>query len=434
MREYAGISLRRVVESSDPITRRLGPRRCFGRRRGTVGRPAGTAATRAGYSPRARSSTVTCRRRLPSVCDPIDAGVRAEDDDARLVPVFAARPADIGERLDRVRCRRRSFSDAVCEEPSCLESADQNGLSSAAVPGNARPASLSSGLTQSTGPVDDRSVYDQPAVRRQPRPGRAVVRRTDVTELREAPRQAPGVERQHCRGAPRRHRKDTTARIPPYRSLSRRGRSSAPWHGRPSDGAGGPEHSGERVLEFAGGGDISPQDRHASRARRSARSMSGNRAADRAAASAARVCAARTSAARPLDRQAAGEEIEQQHAEAVDIARWRMPGCPRTARAPCRAACPTDLGVLPGVERPRAAEVHQDDAPADLAHDVVRLDVAVQQAGGVERRQRAAQIDADAGHFARAHRPALADHRGERLALDELHPDADLLRRPRSAP
>ena len=45
----------------------------------------------------------------------------------------------------------------------------------------------------------------------------------------------------------------------------------------------------------------------------------------------------------------------------------------------------------------------------------------------MQRGQRAAQVDADAGHFPRAHRTGVADHRGQRLALDELHPDADLL-------
>ena len=45
----------------------------------------------------------------------------------------------------------------------------------------------------------------------------------------------------------------------------------------------------------------------------------------------------------------------------------------------------------------------------------------------MERRQRAAQIDADAGDLASTHRTSLADHGGQRLPLDELHPDADLI-------
>ena len=80
-----------------------------------------------------------------------------------------------------------------------------------------------------------------------------------------------------------------------------------------------------------------------------------------------------------------------------------------------------------GRQRLRPAEVHQDDSAAELAHDVVRLDVAVQQAGGVKRGQRAAEIDPDAGRLARTHRSGNADHRGQRLALDVFHPDSDLL-------
>jgi hypothetical protein len=79
----------------------------------------------------------------------------------------------------------------------------------------------------------------------------------------------------------------------------------------------------------------------------------------------------------------------------------------------------------PRHQRLRAAEIHQHRAPAGLAHHVVRLDVAVQQPGGVEGGERAAEIDADAGHLASAQRPGVADHRAQGPPFDAVHPDAD---------
>ena len=61
-----------------------------------------------------------------------------------------------------------------------------------------------------------------------------------------------------------------------------------------------------------------------------------------------------------------------------------------------------------GVAQLAGAEVHQDDAAALLAHHVLRLDVAMDEAGAVDGGERAAQILADERRFARAERrPAL---------------------------
>ncbi len=117
-----------------------------------------------------------------------------------------------------------------------------------------------------------------------------------------------------------------------------------------------------------------------------------------------------------------GDEIEQQHAEAVEIALHR------------RALAAENLGRE--VERRpdeavgagkllAGAEIHEHQAPAALAHDVLGLDVAVQQPGAVHRRQRRAQIQADEGRFARAKWPARLNGLLERLAAHELHPQAD---------
>ena len=45
----------------------------------------------------------------------------------------------------------------------------------------------------------------------------------------------------------------------------------------------------------------------------------------------------------------------------------------------------------------------------------------------MERRQRTAEIDANAGDFTRAERTVLADHPRQRLAVDVFHPDAGLV-------
>ena len=140
-------------------------------------------------------------------------------------------------------------------------------------------------------------------------------------------------------------------------------------------------------------------------------------------------CASRTSPERrALDRMASREQVEQQDAEAVDLARRRRRApLEQLGRHVERRAEQVARRRAFGVAR--AAEVHQDDAAADLAHHVVRLDVAVQEAGGVQRGERPAQVEPDARRLARAHRALRIDEVGERAALDELHPDAGQRRR-----
>ena len=116
------------------------------------------------------------------------------------------------------------------------------------------------------------------------------------------------------------------------------------------------------------------------------------------------------------------DQVEQQHAQAVQIALHRG------------ALAAEDLGreVERRADEPigarqlfAGAEIHQDDAAAALAHDVLRLDVAMQQAGAVHRRERRTQIEADEGRLAGAERASRLDGLLERLAAHELHPQAD---------
>ena len=71
------------------------------------------------------------------------------------------------------------------------------------------------------------------------------------------------------------------------------------------------------------------------------------------------------------------------------------------------------------------AEIHQHQPAVVGHHDVLRFDIAVQEAGRVDRRHRAAQLDADPCDLRRRKRRALAERLFERAALDELHPQAD---------
>ena len=86
-----------------------------------------------------------------------------------------------------------------------------------------------------------------------------------------------------------------------------------------------------------------------------------------------------------------------------------------------------------GRELGAGAEVHEDRAAALLAHHVLRLDVAVDEAAAVDRGERLAEIDADGRRFLGAQRTAGAQLVFHRAAVDELHPQADEVVRPLDA-
>ena len=117
------------------------------------------------------------------------------------------------------------------------------------------------------------------------------------------------------------------------------------------------------------------------------------------------------------------EEVEE-HAERVDVARWRRRGAehPFGRQVQRRASQPPRVGTD---QRLAGAEVHQHDASAALAHHVVRLQVGVDVSLGVDRDQRAAQLPADGRGFLGAHGAVPLDFGRERPAVDELHPQAD---------
>ena len=70
------------------------------------------------------------------------------------------------------------------------------------------------------------------------------------------------------------------------------------------------------------------------------------------------------------------------------------------------------------------AEIHQDDPAAFFAHDVLGLDVAVDQPGTMHGPQRAANVPADQRGLLGAHAAVLAQNPVEVLTVDEIHPHA----------
>ena len=123
----------------------------------------------------------------------------------------------------------------------------------------------------------------------------------------------------------------------------------------------------------------------------------------------------------------AGDEVIEQDAETVNVAPHRgllllqHLGCEIEGRAGQIRPCVV-------LEVSASAEVHEDDAPVFGAHHVVRLDVPMQQAGAVHRRHRATELETYADSFGGADHLSLVEDLLERVAVNELHPQADLIR------
>ena len=119
--------------------------------------------------------------------------------------------------------------------------------------------------------------------------------------------------------------------------------------------------------------------------------------------------------------------MEQQDAEAVDVALRRGVGAGEHFRREVerRAGDRRGLDRLVVLEQQAGAEVHQHQAAAFFADDVLRLDVAMDEAGGVDGGERPAQVLAEQRGFAAAERALPLEQLLERVAADELHPQPD---------
>ena len=121
------------------------------------------------------------------------------------------------------------------------------------------------------------------------------------------------------------------------------------------------------------------------------------------------------------------DEVEQHHAQRVDVALRRGAGSlEKLGRHVDRG--PSDMGPIRRfgqLQRPARAEVHQDNSAALLAHDVLGLDVAVDEALAVDGRHGKAELDSDVRGLLRTVRPLVRDHVVKRRSVDVLHRNAD---------
>ncbi len=117
----------------------------------------------------------------------------------------------------------------------------------------------------------------------------------------------------------------------------------------------------------------------------------------------------------------------QEHAKAVDVGRFAGGRTIEDLRCDVqrRSREVRQSRARIAVDFASGPEVHQHDAATLLADDVVGLHVPVEEARGVQRRKRTTQIDADGRGFARAERAARVQQLLERLAAQQLHPEAD---------
>ena len=127
--------------------------------------------------------------------------------------------------------------------------------------------------------------------------------------------------------------------------------------------------------------------------------------------------------------------MKEQHAEAVDVTLHGRGPPARTPRERGTAACRPAVGSP--APRPSSSPVPKSISttrPPVLAHDVLRLDVAMHEAGAVHGRQRAAQIEADERRLL-----ALRTRRAPRSTASSVRPRTNSIHRPtrpsmRSAP
>ena len=120
-----------------------------------------------------------------------------------------------------------------------------------------------------------------------------------------------------------------------------------------------------------------------------------------------------------LDAALAREHLVEHEAEREQVALHRhRPARQLLGRHVGRRAGPR---VRPVVGRPRDAEIGEAHVPLAVDHHVRRLEVAVQHATFVRRRQAGAQLPRHLDRLVLRQPPDAAQQRGEVLAVDVLH-------------
>jgi hypothetical protein len=92
------------------------------------------------------------------------------------------------------------------------------------------------------------------------------------------------------------------------------------------------------------------------------------------------------------NREFAGHEIEQEHAHAVEIRLDRRGLAFENLGREIQRRAHEPRGAAAAAQLLAGAEVHDDDASALFAHDVLGFDVAMEQAHRVDRRQRRTDV------------------------------------------
>jgi hypothetical protein len=107
----------------------------------------------------------------------------------------------------------------------------------------------------------------------------------------------------------------------------------------------------------------------------------------------------------PAYRPRSRDEMEQEHADRVDICR-RIGPVPEQQLGRSIERCANDawIRIERDIEHAARAEVHDDDSAGALAHHVLGLDVAVDEAHRMNSRERATDGETDERRFLRAHR------------------------------
>src|SRR5215470_15657183 len=125
------------------------------------------------------------------------------------------------------------------------------------------------------------------------------------------------------------------------------------------------------------------------------------------------------------DRKLAGDKIVEQHTDAVQVALSRRRTTFEYFWRKVERRSTLLPGEVPGTQQGGGAKVHQLYATAGFPHDVLRFDVAMNEARPMYRCQRSAQVEAEDNGFLRAERPILSDDVAEGPSSDELHPHAE---------
>ncbi len=125
------------------------------------------------------------------------------------------------------------------------------------------------------------------------------------------------------------------------------------------------------------------------------------------------------------ERQLAGDQLEQQHARAVDITSLVAAAGLRLlrrqiGRGPDERPRATAAGLRVG-QGPRQAEVGHLGQSGGCDEDILRFDVAVGEPGGVGGRQSSQDLVQQRQGIGRRHRAASIDDRAQRPAGHEFH-------------